>query len=291
MTAGNLFCGFMAVVAVCRAISLGGSEALQETYHHYLHAICFIFGACVFDLLDGRVARISGQESQFGREFDSIADVISFGLAPALLLLEVVLNELSYGIGELIAFVYLLCGAMRLARFNCASSDPKSENAEMNRNFLGFPIPAAAGLISSITLLMLWLGTNEGQTSWNDWRPLRFILPALMIFLAFMMFSEVHYPSFKKLHWKSRHSVPVVVVAVVIVVCTVRFYHWMPALLFVLYFLYGLFRPWVSRRWRRELGDEDDPEEISPLNGSDADAALGSRPTKDDQFPVRRHDS
>ena len=91
MTAGNLFCGFMAVLIIFDGHKRGGMAAIDETARMYKHAILLIFGACIFDLLDGRLARISGQESAFGREFDSIADIISFGLAPALLLMDIVL--------------------------------------------------------------------------------------------------------------------------------------------------------------------------------------------------------
>jgi len=104
------------------------------------------------DLLDGRLARLGGKESPFGREFDSLADIVSFGVAPALLVFKIVLYEIPHQIGWLIAGFYLLCGALRLARFNIAATYNLGTGT---RNFTGFPIPAAAGLISSITLLII----------------------------------------------------------------------------------------------------------------------------------------
>jgi CDP-diacylglycerol--serine O-phosphatidyltransferase len=104
MTAGNLFCGFAAVLRIIEAalvIQQGGSAV--TLYHQ---ALTFILGACVFDLLDGRLARLGGNESPFGREFDSLADVVSFGMAPALLVYQIVLRDFQRT-GWLIAFVYL----------------------------------------------------------------------------------------------------------------------------------------------------------------------------------------
>ena len=122
MTAGNLFCGFMAVLTIFRGLMLAPANPLGA-HDLYTQSILFIFGACLFDLLDGRLARLGGRESPFGREFDSLADVVSFGVAPALLVYKVVLVDLPREAGSFIAFLYLLCGAMRLARFNCMAAD------------------------------------------------------------------------------------------------------------------------------------------------------------------------
>src|SRR5208337_5345197 len=104
-------------------------------------ALACILLACIFDLLDGRVARLGGHESPFGREFDSLADLISFGVAPAFLVQRVVLADV-FGeyrqISWFIASIYLLCGAFRLARFNCLAAMP---GGGANKEFLGFPIP------------------------------------------------------------------------------------------------------------------------------------------------------
>src|SRR5438094_8438674 len=141
LTAGNLFCGFLALTRIVEA------DITASNFNHVIrNAIFFIILACLFDLLDGRVARMGGYESPFGREFDSLADIISFGAAPAFLIYRIVLQE-SYRFGWLIAFLYLACGALRLARFNCiaAANLPGGD-----KEFKGFPIPAAAGLIASL---------------------------------------------------------------------------------------------------------------------------------------------
>src|SRR5213596_1238729 len=149
MTAGNLFCGFTATLKILEGALLqsSNSDAAGDLFHT---AIWFILGACFFDLLDGRLARLGGHDSAFGREFDSLADVISFGLAPALMVYRIVLLAFPR-VGWVVAFVYLLCGALRLARFNTQAATGVQSN---NKEFLGFPITAAAGLIASITLFM-----------------------------------------------------------------------------------------------------------------------------------------
>src|SRR6202049_4460575 len=150
MTAGNLFCGFTATLKILEGALLQASnpDAAGDLFHA---AIWFILGACFFDLLDGRLARLGGHESSFGREFDSLSDIVSFGVAPALLVYRIVLQEFRTACW-IIALVYLLCGALRLARFNTAASAEKQSANHVDKNFTGFPIPAAAGLIASITL-------------------------------------------------------------------------------------------------------------------------------------------
>src|SRR5882724_11543103 len=119
LTAGNLFCGFVALTRIVEADLSNGFQPIE-------FALGFILLACIFDLFDGRVARMGGVESPFGREFDSLADLISFGAAPAFLVHRIVLKDvfegLLPGLGWFIASIYLLCGAFRLARFNCLSA-------------------------------------------------------------------------------------------------------------------------------------------------------------------------
>src|SRR5437764_9452334 len=188
MTAGNLFCGFTATLKILEGALLQSAnvDAASELFHE---AIWFILGAFVFDFLDGRLARLGGHDSAFGREFDSLADVISFGLAPALMVYRIVLLAFPR-VGWVVAFVYLLCGALRLARFNTQAANVAPSN---NKEVLGFPITAAAGLIASITLFMLWwFGERE-----HDIGEFKWVLPPLMLFLSVMMFSRLRYPRFK----------------------------------------------------------------------------------------------
>ena len=182
----------------------------QIVFHE---AIWFILGAFVFDFLDGRLARLGGHESAFGREFDSLADIVSFGLAPALMVYRVVLNEFPNACW-IIAFVYLACGALRLARFNSAAA-AKHDGPNHQNTFTGFPIPAAAGLIASITLFLLWLA--EGEHHLGNWR---FVLPPLLLFLSFMMFSRFQYPSFKAVNWKTKKSIPRFLAIILVLIFT-----------------------------------------------------------------------
>jgi CDP-diacylglycerol--serine O-phosphatidyltransferase len=258
MTAGNLFCGFAAVIKIVQGALLQTTSAAEAS--GYFHtAIWFILGACIFDLLDGRLARLGGQDSAFGREFDSLADIVSFGVAPALLVYRIVLQEFPRA-GWIIAFVYLLCGALRLSRFNVMATRTADDPAGVSKDFRGFPIPAAAGLVASLTLFLLWwLGERDHEIP-----RLKFVLPPLLLFLSFMMFSRFRYPSFKGLGWRTTKSVPRFLVIILVLVLTVLNYMWMPALLFISYLLYGLVRPFMSKAWQRgieeEIGDEPEAE-------------------------------
>ena len=282
MTAGNLFCGFAATLKIITGtliqVPVTGVATMTAKVHdivwsraainQFHDAIWFILAACVFDVLDGRLARLGGQDSPFGQEFDSLADIVSFGVAPALLVYKIVLYEFER-VGLLIAFLYLACGALRLARFNCIATASAADNgaratpAEKGKPFKGFPIPAAAGVIASLTELLLWF--DERQRQIGAWR---FMLPFLMVFLAFMMFSQFRYPSFKALNWRTQRTLPTLVVIVVLMLFTAFNYQWMLAVIFLSYLMYGFLRPWLSRSWRRsieqemgERGEESGPDD------------------------------
>lgn len=269
MTAGNLLCGFVAILQIFDARHL-------DLHLHYHYAIILILAACVFDALDGRVARMGGTESPFGRELDSLADIVSFGVAPALLLHDIVLKELDTpkGIGWLISCVYLVCGAMRLARFNClAAADVKCSS----KSFRGCPIPAAAGVISSLTLMVLWLDSNEREI--GNWK---YALAGLMALLSYLMVSNVEYPSFKAVNWRTKRSFHWVLITIFVIAFTVQNWQWMPSVMFVSYLLYGFVRPWVSRKWRREI--EVEPE-IPDTENVDEEMALSGPDTDEDAAP------
>jgi CDP-diacylglycerol--serine O-phosphatidyltransferase len=124
-------------------------------------------------------------------------------------------------------------------------------HATVEKEFRGFPIPAAAGLIASITLFMLWMAEKERYL--GNWK---FVLPPLMLFLSFMMFSRFRYPSFKGINWRTTKSIPRFLAIAVILIITVMYYEWMPAVVFLSYLLYGFLRPWLKREWRREIEEE-----------------------------------
>jgi CDP-diacylglycerol--serine O-phosphatidyltransferase len=254
LTAGNLFCGFVALTKIVEADLATGNFAPIKL------ALGFILLACIFDLFDGRVARMGGVESPFGREFDSLADLISFGAAPAFLVHRVVLRDVFYPHAELgwfIASIYLICGAFRLARFNCLAI---MEGKEATKEFLGFPIPSAAGLVASLTLLII--SFNEKERTLGNWG---YLLAAVLLFLSAMMVSTVKYPSFKSLGLRSTSTFAKALIAalflgLILVLRDKILYYVLPAL-FTTYLVYGFIRPRISRRVRREIEEEDDDED------------------------------
>lgn len=263
LTAGNLFCGFVALTKIVEAdISSGNFSDIKV-------AMAFILAACVFDLFDGRVARMVGEDSPFGREFDSLADLISFGAAPAFLVHRIVLKDVfgeAYAeIGWFIASIYLVCGAFRLARFNTLSA---MAGPSGSKEFLGFPIPSAAALVASLTYFMIWLneiGWIEERFSHSRWR---YLLPALMLFLSWMMVSRVKYPSFKVLNLGTTRSFPGMLLAILllgsIVVSKGKVLMFILPLFFTAYLIYGFIRPRLSRSTRRDIIEEEDDEDESP---------------------------
>jgi len=169
-TTGNLFCGFWSIISV-----------FQEKY--FFAAVAILL-ASVFDVLDGKVARLSGATSKFGVQYDSLADLVSFGVAPAVLAFSWALRP--YGrFGWLAAFIFVVCGALRLARFNVMSATGET------KYFKGLPIPAAASMIALTILLYLRLV----ETGW-----IKDIVILVMIYiLAFLMVSSIRYLSLKEL--------------------------------------------------------------------------------------------
>lgn len=258
-TAGNLFCGFVALTKIVEAdLSTGDYRAIKV-------ALGFILLACILDLFDGRVARMGGAESPFGREFDSLADLISFGAAPAFLVHRVVLRDVFVNLPQLgwfIASIYLLAGAFRLARFNCIAT---LAGGGGGKEFLGFPIPAAAGLVASLTLLMIRLDEKEFHV--GHWR---FALPVVLLLLSWMMVSNVKYPTFKKLDLKATRTFTKSLIAALfigsIVILQERILYFVLPVLFTAYLVYGFIRPRISRQARRDLEDDDEDEdgEVKP---------------------------
>ncbi len=234
-TSGNLFCGFFATVATFS--------------DRFIHASIAILAAGVFDVLDGKIARLSGANSRFGIEYDSLADLISFGLAPALLVYSWALKP--YGrIGWLAAFLFLACGALRLARFNVqtVSLDTKF--------FTGLPIPAAAYMIALTVLLQHRLGfwiTHEKVS-----------ILVMMYVLAFLMVSNVRYFSIKGLDLFRRKPFRALVILILCIIIVVA----EPEItLFAIFALYVLSGPanLLARLWKRRLGKRVPQEQTTPF--------------------------
>jgi CDP-diacylglycerol--serine O-phosphatidyltransferase len=185
-TTGNLFFGFYALI-----------EAING---HLFEAGIGIILAGVFDGLDGRVARLTRTTSQFGVEYDSLADMVSFGLAPAILLYTWALQPFGK-LGWLASFLYAACAALRLARFNV-----QSETDEL-RWFAGIPSPGAAAVVCTSVLFFRDVGDNPAFR--------RFYVPLLISMLALLMVSKIRYRTLKQFDFRSPRS-PWVLLAIVV---------------------------------------------------------------------------
>ena len=248
MTAGNLFCGFAAVIKCIQARLI--TDAGEYASLHpglswmtlYTQAVWLILAAVIFDSLDGRLARLGGRTSLFGAEFDSLADVISFGFAPTLMVFFLILaprEEYQWfrELGWLIAFVYLLCAAVRLARFNVITNPLlHRETADSHKDFVGLPVPAAAGTVVSLVLFLLNLTAND--KSLQKWT---LTLPLLLVLISFLMVSTIRYPSFKQVDWQFKTRVRTFVLVFIAAVLVWRLQEIAFLFLFLGYIGYGLF--------------------------------------------------
>jgi len=161
LTSGNLMCGVLALVLLTRG--------------HVVAASWLIIAAIVFDFLDGKIARMLGVSGDFGKEFDSLADIVSFGAAPAILMYVYALNKYAL-FGALVGVLYVICGALRLARFNLMRSRPY---------FLGLPITAAGGFIATIVLSGIPFPEEA--------------LIAIIFVVSYLMVSKIRYGNLKKI--------------------------------------------------------------------------------------------
>jgi len=169
LTTGNLFCGFYGIVAAIN--------------HNFRTAAIAILFACLFDILDGKVARLTGSNSRFGVEYDSLADLVAFGVAPAVLVYLWALKPFGR-LGWVAAFLFVACGALRLARFNV------QVDSVSKKYFVGLPIPGAALMVATTVLFFYRMG-GSGPTQ-------DFLLLAMTYFLGFLMVSSIPFNSFKE---------------------------------------------------------------------------------------------
>ena len=215
LTVGNLFFGYLSILSAARGTPFDLDSAAK-----------FIGWAILFDGLDGRVARLRKVASPFGKELDSLADVISFGVAPAFLSLlwglrgvqaqagsDPLLARHVYEIGWVICFVFAFCGAWRLARFNILPAPTAANPAtHSHRYFVGMPIPAAAGMVAAMVHFV--------QTPISDWH-LAAAWAGLVALLALLMVSPIRYPSFKQLSLGGRGRS---IIGIAVLVALVWFY-------------------------------------------------------------------
>lgn len=249
-TAGNLFFGFLAIIRCVQAkygSMLGFSPVALD---YYTQGVWFIILAAIFDLIDGRVARVSGRMSLFGAEFDSLADLVSFGVAPALLVFFLILSpsgrnyaqyidSLFLKFGWFVGFVYLLCCAARLARFNVTSNPLLPPSPAATHDFIGLPVPAAAGVIVSIAVILIRVDISS---------PLAILLLPTMLIVSFLMVSTIPFPSFKHLSWKAKTGFRSFILFVIFCAMINFFSVYSIAIVFFSYLIIGLFRYFFMAR-------------------------------------------
>ena len=200
-TVGTLFCGYYCLMKTLQALSLQ-ADRLDEAARLYNHAAIAIGVGMFTDGVDGRIARMTNAVSEFGREIDSLADVITFGVAPAMLAVawgirspelagHPFLANILPAVGYLVTFLYVTCGAARLARFNVQKNpSPKNPGRPGRKYFVGLPIPPAAGMLAAIVHF-------NGGYPIQSWWPEGVLWLLLIGFLAFLMVSTWRYSSLK----------------------------------------------------------------------------------------------
>ncbi|MDR1912589.1 MAG: CDP-diacylglycerol--serine O-phosphatidyltransferase [Helicobacteraceae bacterium] len=227
-TAGSIFLAILAIVAA----SNGNFEK----------AFWFVVVSSIFDALDGRVARLTKTSSQFGKEFDSLADIVAFGVAPALILYFAAGDEFGR-FGVLVVAIFVIFGAVRLARFNVISA------ATEPNVFVGLPIPAAALFVISFAMLVLDNAPNYGAK-------LALLIASALI--AVLMVSNIRYPSFKQIHFQKTYFLRILIA--LIAVCSLFYLYQIEFLAFValIYALIGPIRAiWAIFIKKRKVHNEN----------------------------------
>lgn len=247
-TTASLFCGLFAILNVFNVV-----DAAQLETERYELSCWLILLSGVLDLLDGWVARMTHTESSFGVQYDSLSDLVAFGVAPAIL----IYTRLSYmenrPAAEVITTLFATCGALRLARFNVQKAKVEK------KSFTGLPIPAAAGTVVSSFLFF-----QHFDPDWDKKFVLR-ILPVLMVGLSYLMVSKVNYPSFKQLDLERRHPFEVLPLVTLVVVLGVAMKNHLDAVVFFgfsIYVIWGILgRAWelMGRRGKQKPASEGGP--------------------------------
>ncbi len=186
VTLSSVFCGFDAI----RISAEANAGSATEREDDFLRAAILICFSMVFDMLDGRVARMTKTQSAFGLQIDSLADVIAFGVAPATLVYEWTLQRFGT-FGLVGSFLYVACAAVRLARFNVISTGDDGKPTKPSKYFLGLPTPPAAGILVSIVVANHALAGTIGRAEYA------WVIFAITIGLSFLMVSNVQFRTFK----------------------------------------------------------------------------------------------
>ena len=232
-TLSSIFCGFYAML-VCTSASVpipGGVTAATSTGdvspEAFYNASILIVFAMFFDTIDGRVARLTKTQSAFGVQIDSLADVVSFGAAPAVLLYRWSLHQLGV-LGLVVSFLFLGCGAIRLARFNVLAMGAGGAPKKPSKFILGLPIPGAAGIVVALVVANWFLDVPALRL---DRHPE--IVLAIVLVLSFFMVSTIKFRSFKNVKL-SVGSMLFVLGAVGSTIAMMVLFHWSVALVWLL---------------------------------------------------------
>lgn len=271
-TAGNMLCGFLAIKNCIEArFTTLSAEGRAE---HYNMAVWFILFACICDLFDGRVARATKRESLFGAEFDSIADTVSFGVAPALMACFLVIKPEATDnvqlVTWLLAFIYLLCAGVRLARFNVLTNPlvPGNEKRAAGGDFVGLPSPAAAGMIASLVLVLSKIMEAKDQKNPFDeaFQAWSWTLLPLMLIISFLMVSNVRFPSFKKLDWTARARTRGFILIIIVGAVVFRYPQYSFPAIFLGYICFSIFRHvFLLKKSEMDPAPDDDDEPVSKV--------------------------
>jgi len=208
----------------CGNMSFGILSILSSVKGDFIHAAWFLLGALACDIVDGRIARMTNTTSDFGMQLDSLSDLISFGLAPAIMMYMLVLNTMGK-IGISIAVLFVLCSALRLARFNVLAN-----SGEVHKHFVGLPTPASAGVIISFVLSYQLLVPEGYKLNFKtipilmELMPTFFkVMPVVIVVLSFLMVSNIPYLSFKRLKLSRVRTIQFFSLVIVIIILIVIF--------------------------------------------------------------------
>lgn len=263
-TAANILMGFYTVMSAMRAFQLIGLNEVARATPYLDNGAKAIGWALLFDMLDGRIARLTKTTTEIGVQLDSIADVITFGLAPAVLAYVwsygVALSEGSdlYNLALFISFMYLMCGAFRLARFNVQSSRPRilAEGSIKvdKKSFVGLPIPVAGGLVAALVHF-----APAPLTVYEKSEMYSLLMIVLIGTLSILMVSTLRFSSFKTVGTKIR-SMRTVILGLGLIMLIFLFSRYVLLALVLAYILYGLLS-WMWRlvRHRPELSGSPVP--------------------------------
>ncbi|NOZ86056.1 MAG: CDP-diacylglycerol--serine O-phosphatidyltransferase [Deltaproteobacteria bacterium] len=254
VTLSSLFCGFYSMIQ--SALAASGDEV------HLTKAAMAIFFAMIFDGLDGRVARLTRTQSAFGVQIDSLADLVSFGAAPALLVYEWALAPIGI-FGIIAAFLFLACGALRLARFNVLADKQKENEQGSLHYFIGLPIPAPAGLLA---LLVLVHQQEPGAVVHDSTG-----VAACVVVLAYLMVSNVRYRNFKHvpkvpLTW----ALSLTLALAFSVLALVTSFWFMVLSVLAAYTVMGPTEELLLFKHRRECNDDDTLSDIQSMQMTDS---------------------